>query len=167
MSSVPTITVSGTLSSFLQGLGTASKEQAYLVSGVNLLDSLKITAPAGFEVSTDKSNWFTSANPLAIAPANNSVPNTTIYIRLNAGAVGTYTDSIYHTSPGAATVKLAVAGTVQADPIKEGVVLEHWPLTTNANDSAAIRSAGVEGTVPSFNKFQLSDGVTVPAVPAY
>ncbi len=39
------------------------------------------------------------------------------------------------------------------------VVLEEWPFTTNANDSAAVRATGVVGTIPTLNHLYLSNNL--------
>lgn len=168
VSSTPTITVTGTMGSFLQGLGTPTAAQTYMVSGVNILDNITITPPAGYEVSANGgTNWFNNTTPLVLTPASGSVANTTISVRLNTTSAGTYSGDIVHTSSGAATINMAVTGTVQTEPLPVSEVLEYWPMTQNNQDSAAIRSAGIIATVPTFNNFTVSDGVTVPSVPAY
>lgn len=167
VSSTPTITVTGTLGSFLQGLGTPTAAQGYIVSGANILDNITITPPAGYEVSADGTTWFNSTTPLVLSPTSGTVANTNISVRLNAASAGTYAGNVVHTSSGAATVNLAVTGTVQTDPLPVSEVLQHWPMTQNNQDSAAVRSIGVLASVPTFNKLTVSDGVTVPAIPAY
>jgi pectin methylesterase-like acyl-CoA thioesterase len=77
VSSVPTITVTGTPGSFLQGLGTPSNVQVYTVSGTNLTHDIVITAPNGFEISPNGgSTWFNSANPVTLTPVAGNVAVT-------------------------------------------------------------------------------------------
>lgn len=166
--STPTITVSGTMGSFLQGLGAPSATQTFLVSGANLVDNITITPPAGYEVSVNNTGWYNSSSPLIVNQASGVVANTYISVRLNGTAVGTYSGNIVNVSTGAASVSVAVSGTIQADPLSSGaILLEHWPLTTNNLDSTAVRATGVVGTTPVLNNLLLSDGITVPNVPAY
>ncbi|HSC37457.1 MAG TPA: pectinesterase family protein, partial [Chitinophagaceae bacterium] len=166
--STPTITASGTLSAFLQGVGTPSAVQTYLVSGANLTDNITVTPPAGYEVSTDNTNWYNSATPLIIVQSGGIVANTYVSVRLNAATAGSYAGNIVHTATGAVAVNVAVTGTVQTAPlVTNSAVLIHWPFTTGNADSTAVRAEGVKPTVPTLNKLALSDGVTVPAVPAY
>ncbi|OQP64355.1 hypothetical protein A3860_20500 [Niastella vici] len=166
--STPTITVSGTMGSFLQGLGAPSATQTFLVSGANLLDNITITPPANYEVSVDNNNWYTGASPLIITQTSGVVANTYISVRLNGTVAGTYSGNIVNASTGAASVNVAVSGTIQTDPLGSGAtLLEHWPLTTNNLDSTAVRATGVVGTAPAFNNLVLADGTTVPTVPAY
>ncbi len=165
--STPTITATGTLNAFLQGLGAPSATQTYLVSGANLTTGITITPPAGYEVSADNTNWYSSSSPLVLAQSSGVVANTYISVRLNATSAGAYSGNIVHVSTGAVTVNVAVSGTVQTAPLSVGVVLEQWPLTINNADSAAVRDPAVKPTTPVFSRLFLSDGVAVPQVPAY
>lgn len=168
VSSKPTITVTAALSDFLQGLGTPSTTQSYLVSGLNIIDSIKILPPVNYEVSADGgTTWFTNAKPLGLKPTNGTVANTTLTLRLNGTAVGTYNDNSIHSGTMADTVKLAVRGTIQSQAVQISSALQHWPFTQNNQDSAAIRSAGVVASAPTFNKFAVSDGVTVAGMLPY
>ncbi len=166
--SAPTITVTGTLGSFLQGLGTPSNAQAYIVSGANLTTGITITPPPNFEVSSDGgTTWHNNGNPLVLPQTSGIVANTTINARLNSFTAGSYSDSITHVETGAPTVKLGVAGTVQSTPLTVSVPLIQWPFTTSGADSAAVRTPGLAASSPTFNKLYLSNGTTVPAIPAY
>ena len=168
ISSTPTITVTGTLGSFVQGVGIPSSAQSYIVSGASLTNDIIITPPAGYELSSNSgTNWYNSSTPIVLSPVSGNVANTTILVRLNASSAGTYSGNITHTSTGAASVNLAVTGNVQSTPLTVSVLLEQWSFTTNNQDSAAVRAAGVVGTVPTFNRLYVSNGTTVPAVPAY
>ena len=168
ISSMPTITVTGTLGSFVQGVGIPSSAQSYIVSGASLTDNIIITPPAGYELSSNSgTNWYNNSTPIVLTPVSGTVANTTILVRLNASSAGTYNGNITHTSTGAASVNLPVTGNVQSTPLTVSVLLEQWPFTTNNQDSAAVRAAGVVGTVPTFSKLYVSNGTTVPAVPAY
>jgi pectin methylesterase-like acyl-CoA thioesterase len=165
--STPTITVTGTLGSFLQGLGKASKTQSYIVAGANLVNNLTITSPAGYQVSIDNTNWFGNSAPLSITPANGAVANTTVYVRLNGATTGSFNGNIVNASTNATPVNVAVGGTIQADPLADGILLEQWPLIKDNVDDATVRAAGIVGTTPALNKLVLSNGTTEPTVPAY
>jgi hypothetical protein len=156
------------MGSFLQGLGTPSAVQTYTLSGVNLLNSVSITAPAGFEISTNTTTWNNSATPIVLTQdVNGNIANTTIHVRLNATTAGAYSGNIVHTSTGAVTVNLAVTGTVQTAPLTVSETLIYWPLTANNVDDASVRSTSIVATIPTFNKFYNSNGTQVSAVPAY
>ncbi|MDB5191123.1 MAG: Pectinesterase [Segetibacter sp.] len=168
ISSTPTITVSGSLGSFIQGVGTPSTSQSYVVSAASLTNNLIITAPTYYELSTNGTSWSASSNPIVFTQdVNGNVANTTIFVRLNATLAGTYNGNIVHASTGADTVRLAVTGTVQSTPLTVSTILEWWPLSANSMDSAAVRAQGVVPTTPTFNNLYLANGTTVPAIPAY
>ncbi|MBO9198790.1 MULTISPECIES: pectinesterase family protein [Niastella] len=168
VTSVPTITISGTLGSFLQGLGTPSAIQTFVLSGANLMDNITITPPAGYQVSVDNTNWYSSGSPLIVTQSNGIIANTYVSVRLNGTTVGNYNGNIVNTSTNAASVSVAVNGAIQADPLGAGaVVLEQWPLTADNLDDATVRAAGVVGTTPDLNNLMLSNGTTVVAVPPY
>lgn len=170
VSSTPTINVQGTLGSFLQGLGTPSNPQSYVVSASSLTNNLIITAAAGYELSANGVTWSTSSNPVVLAQdANGNIAGTTLYARLNALSAGTYNGSIVHESVGAQTVTLAVSGTVQSTPLTVSQILQWHPMTTNSPDSAAVRAVGVTGGTPTLNIFSESNGVQYDAqpLPAY
>jgi|GEM_PF-1046586 len=168
ISSTPTITVTGTLGSFLQGVGIPSSSQGYVISGASLTNNIVITPPAGYEISSNGgTNWFNSSSPITLTPVSGNVANTNISVRLNAASAATYSGNITHTSTGAATVNVAVTGTVQSNPLTVSVPLQQWPMTLSAADSASVRSAGLVASTPTFNKLYVSNGSTVPVVPAY
>ncbi|WP_144885375.1 pectinesterase family protein [Lacibacter cauensis] len=168
VSSKPLITVTAALSDFLQGIGTPSTTQTYLVSGLNIIDSIKITPPLNYEVSADGgTTWYNNSKSLGLKPTNGTVTNTTLTLRLNGTAVGNYNDNIVHSATLADTVKTAVRGTIQSQPVQISAVLQHWPFTQNNQDSAAIRSAGVVASAPTFSKFAVSDAVTVAGMLPY
>lgn len=168
ISSTPTITALAALGSFLQGLGTPSREQAFITSGKNIIDSIQVIPPDGYEISADGgTNWFNNTNRLSLYPSGGNVANTTLSVRLNAGSAGNYSGDIILASYLADTVRIPVTGTVQTDPLPVLVVLQQWPMTQNNQDSAAIRSPGVMASVSSFSRFAVSDGITVASVPAY
>src|SRR5207302_7302582 len=70
ISSTPTITVTGTLGSFQQGVGIPSSAQSYIVSGASLTDNIIITPPAGYELSSNSgTNWYNSSTPIVLTPS--------------------------------------------------------------------------------------------------
>jgi pectinesterase len=169
ISSTPTITATGSMGGFLQGLGTPSASQSYSVSAVNLTNNLVITAPPSFEISNNGgTNWNTSSTPITLTPdGTGNIAATTISVRLNAIAAGSYSDNILHVSTGAVSVNMPVTGTVQSTRLATSNILLQWPLTIANTDSSSIRDAGVTASTPSFAKLYSSNGTTVPAVTAY
>ncbi len=110
----PVLNITASLNNFVQTVGTPSATQTYTVSGSNLTTSLTITPPAAYEVSADGgANWFNNTTPLVLSPAGGTIASTTITVRLNAAAPGSYTGNITHTSTSI-TENLAVNGTASA-----------------------------------------------------
>lgn len=168
VSSVPTISMSATsLGSFLQGVGLPSNTQSYLLTAINLLNPITVTPPANYQISNDAgATWKTSASPLSISPQNGTVSNN-ILVRLNATAAGTYSGNITHVSGGAVTTNVAVSGTTQANPLPVSNVIQVWSMAVSNADSAALRATGLAASVPTFKNMTVSNGTTVPAIPAY
>jgi hypothetical protein len=163
LSSKPMIRVTAALSDFLQGIGTPSSTQSYVVSGLNIIDSIKILPPVNYEISVNAgTTWFNNITPLGLKPTNGIVANTTITVRLNGTAVGTFNNNIIHGATMADTVKTPLRGTIQAQQVQASAVLQHWPFTLNNQDSAAIRSLGVVASSPTFRKFAVADSLLAP-----
>ena len=75
----PTITTSGTLSTFTACADYNSAEQSFSVSGNNLTNDIDITAPLGYEVSFSSGSGFATS---IILDVNGGILNsTTIYVR--------------------------------------------------------------------------------------
>jgi pectin methylesterase-like acyl-CoA thioesterase len=168
ISSIPTITTSGTLQPFIQNLGTPSVSQNVTVSGDNLLGDVVLTPPVNFEISSNGgTSWTANPATITLSPTGNTLAATTIAVRLNALAVGTYTDSIMLATTGGTTKYVRVQGTTAIIAPSTTVTLLHWPFTMNANDSTAVRATGVMPSTPTFTSLYVSNGTTVPAIPAY
>jgi len=105
----PTITTSGALSAFSSTPGEVSAAQSYTVSGVNLAEDIVITAPVGFELSTDGSAYSPS---LTLTRTDGTVPSTTVFVRMFSADEGTFGGSITHVSAGAVQVDVPVSGEV-------------------------------------------------------
>ena len=92
----PTITLTATsLATFTSTPGEASTAQTFTVSGLDLSADIVVTAPTGFEVSTDGTNFNSSVN---LVPSTATVADTTVSVRVAAGAtagflIGTLTAS--------------------------------------------------------------------------
>lgn len=101
----PMISTSGTLTSVNTIVGTASSNTSFSVSGSSLTNDITITAPTGFELSTNASSGFSSS--ITLTQASGTVNATTVYVHLAATtAVGTYSDTIRIASTGASSVAL-------------------------------------------------------------
>lgn len=94
----PQIMAKGSYSSLTTVYGTPSPSENFLVSGANLTAGILITAPAGFQVSTDDIN-FSAAVTTGGAGDINAVP---VYIRLAATTpAGVYNEAVKLSSSGA------------------------------------------------------------------
>ncbi|MCZ7609348.1 MAG: T9SS type A sorting domain-containing protein [Ignavibacterium sp.] len=89
-------------------VGQNSTPQIYIVSGNNLTSNITITAPDGFQVSSNGISWSSS---LTLTQSGGSVPNTTIYVQFSPTLAQVYSSNITHVSSGATTQNIAVSGT--------------------------------------------------------
>ena len=135
---LPTIEVIGQLNPFSTTNGTASAAQSFTASGTDLLDSITVTAPAGFELSTTNNGSFSSN--LTLSMSVGTVPITSLYTRLAASAtVGSLSGNISLSSTNATTQFVAVSGNVSSGtetPYQQW--LASYPsLTGNATEGSA------------------------------
>ncbi|MCC9065454.1 MBG domain-containing protein [Flavobacterium piscisymbiosum] len=106
----PTIVTTGTLSALTTIYGTPSVSGTFNVSGTDMAEGILVTAPTGFEVSSDD---LTFTNSVTIGAAG-IIASTPVYIRLKGTIpAGTYSGDIVLTSNNATTVNVAaVSSTV-------------------------------------------------------
>lgn len=134
----PTVTTSAALSNFTQTIGNPSAPQSYTVSAQNLTDPLIITAPAGYEISTNGgTNWVTTAT---LNPASGVVATTTVSVRLNASTAGTYGGNIAHSSTGANTRNVAVNGLAVNPPSLSTSGTPLQPFLQQLGQPSAVQS---------------------------
>lgn len=110
----PSLSTTGTLSSFSTNEGVASSSQSFSVTGSNLTANVVVTVPTGFAVSTSASGPFTSS--LSITPSSGAVSQT-IYVIVPATASqagSPYSGNITVASTGATTQNVPVSATVGA-----------------------------------------------------
>lgn len=107
----PLISTSGTPAALTTTYGTASATTSFTVSGLNMGAGILVTPPAGFEVSTDNTNYA----PAITVGVAGTVADTTVYLRLAASATaGTKSGSVVLSGGEAADVNVAAAvGTVE------------------------------------------------------
>jgi len=104
----PTVYANGSFSNFNQTLGSPSAAQTFSVSGSNLTSDIILTASANYQLSLDSVNW---SNSLTLTANSGTVSSTTVRVRLNAPANGTYNGIISAASTGATTINMPVNGT--------------------------------------------------------
>ncbi|MEY4127623.1 MAG: hypothetical protein RL737_1812, partial [Bacteroidota bacterium] len=102
------------LSGFSSCLGSNSANQTTIVSGTNLAAGITITAPSGFEISTNASTGFGAT--LTLNQVAGSVAATTIYVRMTGATAGAISGNLTLTS-GATSNTVALSGTVNNAPV--------------------------------------------------
>lgn len=110
----PLINVVGSLTPFSACSGTASAEQTFSVSGVNLSGDITINGAPGMELSLTSGTGFTSS--LVLTATTGSVPSTTIYVRLNSTTQGLFSGNITSASAGATSQNVAFSSNVKPSP---------------------------------------------------
>lgn len=153
---IPQIFTTGTPTAFSTLVGTPSASQQYNLTAAFLTANITITAPAGFEISTDGSNYSAG---LSVAPNYNGQ----IYVRLTGTTVGTYDGNILHSSTGATDVNVAVSGTV-TEPLGPTTFFdENFPYTAGtaltANGWTAHSAGGTNAILAT------EPGMTYPGYP--
>jgi hypothetical protein len=99
------ILITEDLTAFQTDQGTPSTAQTYRLRGIGLTNDITITAPTGFELSTDEVSY---TNPITV----NNAYNNNIYVRLTGETAGNYSGNISHVSAGATTQDVSVTGSV-------------------------------------------------------
>jgi hypothetical protein len=136
------IVYSGNLTAFSKCGSSPSANQSFTVLGCNLTANISISAPTGFEISTNASTGFGSS--LALTQTGGTVASTTIFIRMTAAATGSPSGNISLTSTGATTIDRAVSGT--AASLSTGTASANQVVCHNTNASD-ITLSGSSGTI--------------------
>jgi hypothetical protein len=112
--------VNGTpLSPFSTAEGTPSAAQSITVNGQGLTAGISVSAPSGFEVSTDDASYGPTAE---IPQASGTVTGASLFIRVAASATaGSLSGNVTLTSTGSQSVEVPVGATV--DP---GAGYDSW-----------------------------------------
>ena len=109
----PVITVSTTSLTHFGNVqtGSSSTEQSFTVEGDDLNGDITITPPTGFEISTGTGGSFVPTNPITLTRTGRDVSTTNIYVKFTPTIAAETSGNITHTSTGATTKNVAVAGT--------------------------------------------------------
>jgi len=112
----------------------------YAVSGTNLMADVNVTAPANVQLSTDGTTWTNALTLRRPATSSNTLPSTTVFVRVLAPAQPTtVSGSIIHTSTGAAQVTLSVTAVVSNSvtllPVRLEPVLANFGAVRVGRDS--------------------------------
>ena len=124
---------------FTTAVGATSARQGITVDGTGLLtgSDLTATASAGIEVAWYDGNFFSSAPYLNVY--NGTVTNQALYIRLTGAVLGPVSGSVSISSPGAATIQIAVSGVVTATPTVNGRATFSYMTPNSAGSGAPFR----------------------------
>jgi hypothetical protein len=136
------IAYSGNVTAFSKCGSFPSANQSFTVLGCNLTNNISISAPSGFEISTNASTGFGSS--LTLTQSGGSVASTTVFIRMTAAATGSLSGNISLTSTGATTVDRAVSGTAASLSVGTASANQVVCHNTNASD---ITLSGSSGTI--------------------
>lgn len=146
MASLPTVNATANLSSFSTCAGTASAPQTITISGTSLTGNLTLSAVTGYEYSF---NNITYTPTFTVIPANNTVPNITVYVRLaSTASAGAATGAITVASAGATSVTINLNGTVNAVP---NVAAITGPSDVCRNSTITLASTTTGGVWSSSN----------------
>jgi len=135
----PTLTTSvSSLPGMTTNAGSPSVALTFTLSGAALTGTVTVTAPTGFEVSKESSNWSGS---LTYTPSGGNIPSqpVKVYVRITSSASGTPAGKVACTSSGAATRNVAVTGTVVSSAptiILSTTTLAPYTYTTGNPSSA-------------------------------
>jgi hypothetical protein len=99
------------LSGFIQTNTIPCPPQSYIVTAANISADVVVTAPPGFKISVNQTTWIAPPGTITISQNGPStIPPTTIYVKLDTSALGTYVGNIDHSSTDSPSLSLAVDG---------------------------------------------------------
>ncbi len=108
---IRTTMATGVISTCVGTASASSQTQQFIVSGGSLSEPVQATAPAGFEISTNREGHY--ASQLLLLPVSRRLANTTIYVRAAATApIGAVLGYVELTTAGAPLHRVAVRGRV-------------------------------------------------------
>ncbi|PIF29864.1 gliding motility-associated-like protein [Flavobacterium sp. 9] len=135
----PTIVTTGTLSALTTTYGTASTSGTFNVSGSDMLAGILVTAPSGFEVSTDNSTF---TNTVTVGTLG-IIASTPVYIRLKGNiAAGSYSGDIVLTSNNALTVNVATISSTVSPATLTVTADDKTKVYGDANPTLTVSYAG-------------------------
>lgn len=95
-------------------VGNTSDEQTFTISGADLLNTVTIKPPSGFEVSLSSGAGFFSQ--LYLFPSSGTIATTTIYIRFKPSETGVHNGNVTVSSPGINDQQIAVTAYAGGSP---------------------------------------------------
>ena len=145
-----TVSISVPAASLTSCLGSSSNSASFIVTGSSLTESVTITAPTGFDISTSPDDFYSSNLTLT----NNSTISQTLYVRLNYDAiVGVNIGTITATTTGVSDATSTISGTVLSLPV----------LSTNAINlcTEATYLITVTSEIPLDNAWSATGEISV------
>jgi hypothetical protein len=94
--------------------GNISEEQTFTISGTDLLNTVTIKPPVGFEVSLSSGAGFFSQ--LYLFPSSGTITTTTIYIRFKPSETGDHSGNVTVSSTGISDQLMAVTAYAGGSP---------------------------------------------------
>ena len=153
----PSLTVTQSLTDFDTCMATSSTAQSFTAEGNNLNSNISISAPSGYEVSTDNTTFSSS---LTLSQSFGTVDETIIYVRLTGATTGNFNSNISVTSQDATSVDIALTGTVYESPVISGNssiefnTTETFTATTTPSAPAPWSSSNTTvGTITDSGEF--------------
>ncbi len=114
-------------------LNNSSTSLRYTVSATSISGNLVITAPTGFEISTQYLQGYTSV--ITLTPSGNNISITNIYARFSPSAAGAASGNITHVNAGSTTQNVSVQGTC----INWAIPANYYS-TVNTQRNAALKT---------------------------
>lgn len=145
-----------TITGLNYGIGNGpSAEKSFTVTSSNLSSDITITAPTNFEVSLSSGTGFGSS--VTVVQNTSNVP---VYVRLIAGlGLNSYSGDISLASTGAATINVAVSGTV-GSPI---INLTRVAIVISTHENYGVAPAYQHSTAVSGSYLTNDITVTCPS----
>ena len=157
----PALATAGTLAPFSTTEGTASSAQTFTVSGSNLTGNVTVTAPSGFEVSSNGTSFSSS---LALTPSSGAV-SASISVRVAAAAPsGSLSGNITVSTAGVTSKTVSVSATVTAMPRinVEGSLVPFSAIsgTASAEQTLQLSGSNLTGnvTIAVPDRYEVSRG---------
>jgi len=148
----PIITTSDPPDAMYATYGTASPAESYDVYGFSLTDPLEVSAPAGFEISTNgPTTGFAASLSL---PHSGGTVSEEVWVRVrDDAALGAHSGNVTNSSTGATDVNIAVSGTVSLGAPTATAATGIWRDYFTANWTAVTGANGYTLEVASNNTF--------------
>jgi gliding motility-associated-like protein len=141
-----TILTTGTVAALNTVYGTPSASGTFSVSGTDMLAGILVTAPSGFEVSTDNTTFTNTVTVGALG----IIVSTPVYIRLKGNVpAGSYLGDVALSSTGATTVNFAIVSSTVTKAV----------LTVTANPQTKIYGGANPTLTANYSGFVNGDTV--------